>query len=430
MKKVLIISYYLPPDPEIGGLRIHGLAKYLPYFGWEPVILTKNLPDNSTSEYCNVVKTQSFEYDSINSFKKRIGLNPKEAVKKQLGKSNLKNKKTSLDVLINFVVEVLTYPDAQRTWYSHAFEMGTKLLSKEDINAIISSSSPVTSHIIAHNLKKKYKVPWIADLRDLWTQNHYYPYTRIRKTVERKLELRTLAKSDVLTTVSSNLALELEKIHSRIPIYSIPNGFDLDELVNTNIALTDKFTITYTGNLYQGKRDPSKLFQALQDLIEEKKIDRENIEVRFYGPQEDWMEQEIEKYNLQGVIYDYGFVSRDISLLKQRESQILLLLLWDHPSEIGVYTGKLFEYLASRRPILAIGGSKGVVNELLEETEAGYFVSSLEDIKLTILKYYTEFNLSDRVSYKGNISKIEKYSQKEMARKFAEILDNSIKADN
>lgn len=103
---------------------------------------------------------------------------------------------------------------------------------------------------------------------------------------------------------------------------------------------------------------------------------------------------------------------------------MLLLLLWDHPSEVGVYTGKLFEYLASKRPILAIGGPKGVVNELLERTEAGSFVSSVEDIKHAITNYYNEYKLTGRVSYKGNTLQIEKYSQKEMANKFAEVLND------
>jgi len=423
MKKVLIISYYFPPDPEIGSLRINGLAKYLPYFGWEPIILTKNIPDKSTSEYYNIIRTPYFEYNSINSFKKKIGLNPKETVKKQLRKSNLKNKKTPLDILINFAAEVVTYPDDQKAWYSHAFEIGDKLLNKENIDAVISSSYPTISHFIAHDLKEKHGLPWIADLRDLWTQNHYYPYSLVRKFFETKLELKTLTTSDALTTVSKNLASELEILHSGISVYSIPNGFDLDESIDLNVDITNKFIITYTGSLYQGKRDPSKLYQALQELIEEQIINRECIEVRFYGPQEDWMKNEIEKYNLQGVVSDYGLVSRDIALSKQRESQLLLLLLWGHPSEVGVYTGKLFEYLASKRPILAIGGPKGVVNDLLEETNAGFFVSSVEEIKDIIKEYYNEYKLDGQVLYKGNISKMEKYSQKKMAMRFAEVLN-------
>lgn len=421
LKTVLILSYYFPPDPEIGGLRINGLAKYLPYFGWEPVILTKDSPESSSLNY-NIIRTSCSEYDSINSFKQKIGFNPKETVKKQLGKSNFKNKKTFLDVTLNFAAEFITYPDNQKKWYSHAFGQAEELLTNKTIDAIISTSSPVISHMVACDLHKKYGIPWIADLRDLWTQNHYYPYSRLRRKFEKRLETKTLSMSNALTTVSNNLVSELEILHSGLSIYSIPNGFDIDELSNESIKPTAKFTLTYTGNLYQGKRDPAKLFRALKELFDERKLDRKYTEVLFYGRQEDWMKQEIEKYELQGIVHDCGLVPRNVSLIKQRESQILLLLLWDHPSEVGVYTGKVFEYIASKRPILAIGGQKGVVYELLKETEAGKFVSSVEDIKHCIVEFYNEYKLNGQVCYKGNASKIEKYSQKEMARKFAEVL--------
>ncbi|WP_054864894.1 glycosyltransferase [Methanosarcina barkeri] len=139
------------------------------------------------------------------------------------------------------------------------------------IDAIISSSSPIISHIIAHDLSEKYNIPWIADLRDLWTQNHYCTHSKIRKVFDKRLELKTLAASDAITTVSSNLASNLRKFHNRKSVYSIPNGYDLEESINTNISLSNKFTITYTGSLYNGKRDPSKLFNALNELIKEKK---------------------------------------------------------------------------------------------------------------------------------------------------------------
>jgi len=252
----------------------------------------------------------------------------------------------------------------------------------------------------------------------------------MRKFFETRLELKTLAMSDSITTVSKYLASDIKILHNKTPIYSIPNGFEISELADMNIRLTKKFVITYTGNLYYGKRDPSKMFQALQELIEEKILDQEDIEVRFYGPQEDWMAKEVEKYNLQKIVFDYGLVSRDVALFKQKESQLLLLLLWDHPSEIGVYTGKIFEYLAAKRPILAIGGPKGVVAELLEETSTGFFVSSVQDVKKVIKGYYEEYKLNCHVLYKGNISDIEKYNQKEMARKFAGILNNLLKVNS
>jgi glycosyltransferase involved in cell wall biosynthesis len=228
----------------------------------------------------------------------------------------------------------------------------------------------------------RYKIPWIADLRDLWTQNHYYQYTRIRKFVERRLELKTLHEADAIVTVSQPLAETLCKLHKNENIYSIPNGFDPEEVNSTpNVNFTKDFSITYTGQLYQGKRDPSKLFEALHSLLSEGKMNPNDIEVKYYGPKEDWLENDVECYGLQGIVNWYGVIPRNTALEKQRESQVLLLLLWDHPEDMGVYTGKIFEYLAAQRPILAIGGSKGVVKELLDDTNAGVYVTSIKGVK-------------------------------------------------
>ena len=423
MKKVLIISYCFPPRGGVGGLRIQGLAKYLPEFGWEPIILTPKLPESPNTKF-RIIQTPY--RDVIDYLVKAARFKPekgvKSQIKKKLGVSSHKNKRTFVDSILIFLQEIIAYPDLQKGWYQYAVKAGSKLPQQEKIDAVISSSSPVTCHLIAKELKMKYKVPWIADLRDLWTQNHYYPYGPIRKVVERRLEIKTLSKADALVTVSKNLAKTLEMLHKGRQVYSIPNGFDPDE-VATSVNLTNKFTITHTGSLYQGKRDPAKLFKVLQDLISERKLDLNEIEVRFYGPPEDWLENDIKSYGLEDIVKVYGVVPREIALDKQRESQVLLLLLWDHPKEIGVYTGKIFEYLAAQRPILAIGGPKGVVKELLAETNAGVYATSIEDVKKALEKFYGEYKLKGKVEYKGERAKIDKYSQREMARKFAEVLD-------
>jgi glycosyltransferase involved in cell wall biosynthesis len=381
MKKVLIISYHFPPSTAVGGLRIQGLAKYLPEFGWEPIILTTTLPNNPNTQF-----------------------------------------RVILDYVLFFLSEIIAYPDAHKGWYNYAVEAGSEILENENISAIISSSSPVTCHFIAKELKMKYTIPWIADLRDLWTQNHYYQYCPIRRFIERRLEIKTLSRADALVTVSNDLAETLGTLHKEKKIYKIPNGFDPQEMNDTHKELTTKFTITYTGIFYQGKRDPAKLFEALDDLISEGKLNPKEIEVRFYGPKEDWMGKEIEGYGLQDIVNEYGVISRDFALEKQRESQVLLLLLWDHPEEIGVYTGKIFEYLTAQRPILATGGPKGVVKELLAETNAGVYATSVDDVKKALEEYYNEYKRKGNIEYKGERTKNDKYSQKEMARRFAEVL--------
>jgi glycosyltransferase involved in cell wall biosynthesis len=229
-----------------------------------------------------------------------------------------------------------------------------------------------------------------------------------------------------MITVSKDLAETLGTLHKEKRIYTIRNGFDPQEMNISHVDLTNEFTITYTGSLYQGKRDPAKLFEAIQDLLSERKINSNDVEVRFYGPKEDWMGKEIEGYGLQDIVNEYEIISRNIVLEKQRESQVLLSLLWDHPEEIGVYTSKIFEYFAAQRPILATGGPKGVVKDLLAETNAGVYATSVDDVKKALEEYYQEYKLKGAVKYKGERAEIDKYSQREMAKKFAEVLNTLI----
>lgn len=437
MKKVLIITYHFPPRPTIGSSRIKALADYLPAHGWDPIILTPvyagNFPNDYSYDNYNVVRT---EYSEVAlSLMKLLKINPKKSIKKQVNdrlknsnsKINSKYKRLLLSFLRKIFEEFVAFPDLQIGWYDHGLKAGSNILCTEKIDAIISSSKPETCHLIASDLCKRYKIPWLADFRDLWTQNHYYSNSFLRRTRERKLELSTMRLANTLTTVSSPLVEKLKEIHTQKHIYSIPNGFDPQEMISHNVETSKKFTITYTGSYYEGKRDPTILFRAINDLISESLLCPEDILIRFFGPSEEWLQNKIELYNLQKIAFQYGPVTRLIALEKQRESQLLLLLLWNHPEEVGVYTGKVFEYLAAQRPILSIGGPvKGAVSELLEDTDAGYYVCSLEDLKSTIVKCYEEYKFNGYIPYKGKKEVIEKYSQREMVNKFATILDKLV----
>jgi len=240
--------------------------------------------------------------------------------------------------------------------------------------------------------------------------------------IDTRLEKKTLGLADALTTVSQPLN---EKLCERYPekyISTITNGFDPDE-TNPGIPLSKGFTITYTGQLYRGRRDPEPLLKALSELIHDGVVKRDDISVDFYGQYESWLEADVAKYKLGDVITLHGPVSREVAIRKQWESQILLLLTWNDPAEQGVYTGKVFDYLAARRPILAVGLSGGVVTKLLNDTNAGIHASTEEEIKSYLLAAYREFKKNGSVDYAGIQSEIDKYSHYEMARKFAEVLD-------
>ncbi len=421
MRKVLIITFYFPPSSNIAALRAKGLAKYLPKFGWQPYILTPKIYSSSISyDFCKIVETP---YSPLMmKMKSYFGLQHDENIATVLQKNKYpKVKKFFLNFLIKASLELLAYPDPMKKWIPFALKYAQEIIENEKINAMVSTAPPATCHIIAHQLKKKFAIPWIADFRDLWVQNHYYPYTRIRKLLEKRLERKILKNADALVSVSVPLAEKLKSFHNVQKVYSITNGFDIDELAPDNFPLTSKFTITHTGNLYEGKRDPFLLLEALSLLIQEKNINAEDVDVRFYGPKELWLEDLISSYDLCNIVKQYGIFPREIILKIQRESQLLLLLTWNDPAEEGVYTGKIFEYLAARRPILAIGGSK-VVIDLLKNTNSGIFASNIIELKNILLNAYQQFKHFAYVPYEGKLDAIMKYSHEKMAENFANIL--------
>lgn len=420
-KRVLVITYYFPPRPDIASLRLRGLAKYLPEYGWEPVILTAALPGKPES--CFKVVQTAYPGDASACWKRKLGLRPDKGFQEQIGvpRALRESKSSFTSKLLTLAGAIIAYPDGQKSWYPFAVSAGHDLLTRERFDALLSSSSPVTCHLIARELKRRHRIPWVADLRDLWTQNHYYPYGPVRRLFERHLELKTLSAADALVTVSGPLAGKLRLLHRGKPVIAIPNGYDPDEVASA--PLTREFTITYTGQLYQGKRDPTPLFRAIAELISEGRLDRRVVKVRFYGATDYWVEKEVKRFGLEDVVSLSPRVPREIALEKQRESQILLLLNWNDPEETGVYTGKVFEYLAARRPILAVGGPRGVVTELLEETGAGFHALGYAQLKHALLELYEQYRTFGCVPYKGREEQIAKYSHVEMARRFAELLD-------
>lgn len=425
-KRMLMITYYFPPRPGVASLRLRGLAKYLPDYGWEPVILTAALPGDPEHRF-KVVQT-SYPGDATALWKRKMGLASNKGLQEQLGMPRAiregKASFISISRMVNLGKAIVAYPDDQKHWYPFAVNVGHDLLKKERFNVLLSSSGPVICHLIAKELKKRHGILWVADLRDLWTQNHYYPYGPVRRLFERRLEVKTLSTADVLVTVSEPLAQKLQLLHRGKPVTAIPNGYDPDEIASA--PLTKEFTITYTGQLYRGKRDPAPLLRVIAELFSEGQLDRQAVKVRFYGTTEYWLEKEIERFGLEDVVSLNPQVPRSLALERQRESQVLLLLNWDDPREIGVYTGKLFEYLAARRPILAVGGLRGVVTELLEETRAGVHASGYEQLKHALVELYEQYRTHGYVPYRGCEEQIAKYSHREMARHFAYVLDSLV----
>nr|WP_302578577.1 glycosyl transferase GT4 family protein [Methanobrevibacter arboriphilus] len=466
MKKVLLIAFYFNQTNAIASKRLRGIAKYLPQFGWEPIVIVPksninygNSFENSfESSLKNSFKNSNFkvietdyEYmtdrwfnkfknkkntkndtklkskneieevneNNINDQNKIISKNNPEETSKLASKTTSK----AISKAISIAGEIFAYPDGMKYWYEPAIKVSKEAIEVNNIEAIISSSWPVTSHIIAKDLKKKYNLKWIADLRDLWNLNPYVKHTFIRNYFEKKLEIETLEYADVLTTTTELASKKLKELHPQKKICTIMSGYDIEDITNNNTPKNqEKLNFTYAGSLYGGKRDPKLLFKGISELIRENKINPLLLSLDFYGDNFG-LKETAEKYGIEDLVNIHGTISHEEVLKKQKESQALLLLSWNNKKEEIFLPGKIYEYLAAKRPILSIGYKKGSLKDLIEKTEIGYHVSTLDETKNIITKFYNNFNESKILRYNGN-SEVNKYSIISTAQKFGSILDS------
>jgi len=423
VKRVLVVGHIWPYHSGAGNF-IHAAGKYLPEFGWEPIVLTLPLPENTGINY----QVTEVPYKSwLETLVQRVGFNPGESVKRQVTqKLGVTGKKTFLDFVFLRLREVLTYPDQYRGWQSLAIDTSSRVIASDDIKAIISDCPPISGLIVSKTLKVKHRLPWLVYFSHLWSQNNGYPYSNVRKWFETRLEMKTLSQVDVMITHSEPLVDKLKVLHRGKRVLFNFEGYDPTSVNNYPDKLTDKFTITYTGSFAPGLREPTSLLAALNRLLSRGVMERDRVEVRFYGTREIWIDSEIKKQGLDGVVKQYGQVAMPVAQAKQRQSQVLFNPKWDDPLEPGIYSGKIFEYLAARRPILAIGKYRDVVDDLLADTSVG--VSALTDgeIESALEGMYHEYLQQGEVAFRGDTSRLDKLSHRELAERFAQELDRLI----
>lgn len=312
-------------------------------------------------------------------------------------------------------------PDRQIGWYP--FAVKRKKEFSNEYNLIISSSTPVTSHLIAHAISKQNNIFWIADFRDLWTQNHYVKYSLFRYLIENILERKVIKQASYITTVSNELKNDLVNKYPFIQdkIKVIMNGFDPEDFLNGNDKNSKNFTITYTGGLYNFSRNPVPFLESISELITENKIDFNRFKIIFAGPYEKKLHEAINMYKLNNIFTDKGLLSNKESIKLQSQSNLLLLLGTNHVKEKGVLTGKIFEYLGSKRLILAFWPQGGAVEKLIAETNSGIVCKNKNELKANIEKEYNNF-LNNVNTFNPDVDVIRKYTRDAQNSKFIEII--------
>ena len=429
MKKVLIITYYWPPAGGAGVQRALKFVKYLPQFGWQPIVLTVQNPDSP-------VEDKSLAADIPNECKvyKTKSLEPFEIYKKFIGKS--KNKKIPADVLLKkenasikeklaqWIRINLFIPDAKIGWKYFAVKEGINIVNKENIDIIFSTSPPQTAGLIARSIAEKTNKKWIADFRDPWMEIVYYQNIKrsaFTKFFDAKLEEKVLSSADGIVSISKGL-IDLLKTKANNKFCLIPNGYDESDFEEIQQEKNTEFTIAYTGSM-SDNRVPYPLLQALKRIIYNDGI--KDIKLRIVGRATPRLTGLINKEGLGNYFIFTSFLPHKESTKILQGSDALLLVIDDVPDNEGFLTGKIFEYLGCKKPVFAIGPVNGDANKILQETNSGEMVDYKDNEgAYRLLKQLYE-------DWKTNTSrftfKVEQFSRKNLTKKLVQVFEETVK---
>lgn len=367
--RVLFLSYLFPPYNTIGAVRSGKTAAYLTRFGHEVRVvsaadqpLQPTLPLEIPQQ--NVVYTKWLNLNRPVEW--ALGGRKRVAAEGFVARGRSRRLLNRLGSLYKSAIHV---PDGQIGWYPYAVQAASRMVEEHRPDLIFATAMPFTSLLVAHRLWRKYAIPWVAELRDLWTDNPYDEWPRWRGWLERRLERRVLSSACGMVTVSDPLAEVLRKKYGT-ETEVVLNGFDPEDYpkAQERPADDDCLRIVYTGMIYEGRRDPAPLFEALRRLGPS----AARVRVDFYGRYLDVARRQAAQHGVTDQVEIHSSVAYSESLGIQRSSDVLLLLLWDDPRERGVYTGKLFEYFGARRPILALGPKDNVAAALIKRRGAGF----------------------------------------------------------
>jgi glycosyltransferase involved in cell wall biosynthesis len=419
--KVLIITYYWPPAGGSGVQRWLKFVKYFKEFGIEPIVYTVE-----NANYIKEDKTLLSEVPKEITVLKQTIWQPEQLFFWKKNKQNKQQVATlTQNKLLSFVRGNFFIPDPKVFWIKKSVRFLKKVIKDQKIDIIVSTGPPHSMHLIAQRLKQDTKVKWLADFRDPWSNLYYnedFNHSIIAKKLHKKLETKVLQQANVVTTVSNSLQKEFSKIAKNVQV--ITNGFDTEVVNTSENQLDKKFSISYIGLL--PKQSHSDLFlKVVKKLIDTNEIFRKNIKLNFVGDIANEVKLAVEKYKLQNYVTFKGYVSHEEAIQIQQKSQVLLLLIPNVKHNKGILTGKLFEYLTTNRPILAVGPKGGDLEEVLQKTNTGNLFNYDDEAGLTkeILRLY-KFYLSNNLEVQ--FTNIKQFHRKELTRQMVKILKQQV----
>ncbi len=432
MKKVLIITYYWPPAGGPGVQRVLKLVKYLPQFGWQPVVLTvKNgdypaLDESLEAEVPTEVKVSKISiWEPHHLYRKIMGIKESEpipiAVLTQQQNKSFKSK------IMHWLRGNIFIPDARISWYFSLVREAERIIKTEDIQAVLVSSPPHSLQLAGLKLKKKFSLPLIADFRDPWTDIYYYKdlkRLKLTRMIDAYLEKKVLRRADRVLTVSPALKRLLE---SKTPIAKcsvIYNGFDETDFKKALPREQISYTIGYVGNFSANQNCPV-LWRVLKKILELNSAFRESFCLEFTGKIHSDIVRSIKENGLKSFTQFNDYKPHSEAIEDMQKASVLLFVIPDTENNEGILSGKLFDYLASGTPLLSVGPPEGDAAHILSDSEAGaiYGFKDKEGLENRVRQLFSAWQENRLNEFMPERSKIKKYERREMAGQTARLLD-------
>lgn len=426
-KKILIISYYWPPAGGPGVQRWLKFVKYLPDFGIEPHVY---IPENPTYPLLDANLLEEVAKETIIV---------KHPIFEPYGLASIfsknKTKKISSGIIANqrkqsFVEKAMLWirgnvfiPDARVFWVKPSVKFLKQYLQENQIDTVITTGPPHSLHLIGLGLKKELQITWLADFRDPWTTIGYHKQLKLSNFAAKKhkaLEKEVMTTCDGLIVTSPTTKTEFQAITSK-PIEVITNGYDVEKVIKK--PLDEKFTLAHIGS-FLSARNPRILWKALKELTKENPDFKKHFQLKLIGAVSVEVMQTIQEFKLGKYVNNLGYVSHEVAILEQRTAQVLLLIEIDSEETKCIIPGKLFEYMVSERPIIAIGPENADFAQIIKETNTGTFFKydELEALKTQILSCFEHYQQNDLKVYPVGL---QQYSRKSLTEKLAKLLSSN-----
>ena len=375
MRRLLVITYYWPPAGGSGVQRWVKFCKYLPQYGWQPVVFTPSNPDiqswdgsllgdipSGTEVIRRPIREPYALYRRLVPQRDAAQVNPLSASNSSFAGRVFRALRGNLFI-----------PDPRVSWVRPSVRFLKKYLAGHPVDAVVTTGPPHSMHLIGLGLKRATGVKWIADFRDPWTQMFYYKHLELGRRADRRhheLERQVLDGADTVIAVTPYVRDDFAA-RTQTPVALITNGFDEDDFAGVRPAVHEgKFTIVHTG-LFAADGNPLNLWDVLAEKCVNDPEFASKLQIRLSGKTDSEVTEAIRSRGLGDNLVDLGYLPHDEVVAEQMGADILILPLRREPEYAKVLPGKIFEYLAAGRPVLGIGQEDGAAAEVLRDAGAG-----------------------------------------------------------